>query len=223
MNKIKKISDVLKMDLSQFTPARDEEIDEWERKQAQEQLLENYKKTVPERYKQESFATFRAETDEQKTALTVAKAFSESVKQGGFRTLIFLGSVGTGKTHLACGIIRESGGIYRLSSAIVEELRRAKSFSAKESEADILDYYGSVKLLVIDEISRGFWENEEKYMLYQIINERYNRRKSTVLISNQRQKEFLAYIGVAAGDRLTESAETLELLGKSFRTELRKR
>lgn len=56
---------------------------------------------------------------------------------------------------------------------------------------------------------------EEQYMLYQIINERYNRRKPTVLISNQTKKN-LQYIGIAAADRLTESAQVVELTGKSY-------
>lgn len=222
MNEFKRIGELIKIDLSLISPTNDAEISEWERKQEEERLLENYRKTVPERYRRESFKSFMAETDEQKKALQKAKLFSEAVKQGRFRTLVLLGSVGTGKTHLACGIIRESGGTYRLSSEIVEELRRAKSFSATETESRILDFYGNTSLLVIDEIARVAAENEEKYMLYQVINERYNRQKSTALISNQTKKEFLSYVGLAAADRLSESAEVVEFSGKSFRSGLRK-
>lgn len=139
----------------------------------------------------------------------------------GLPNAYFLGNVGTGKTHLACGIIRECGGLYRLASAIVEELRRAKSFNADKTEAKILDAYGKTSLLIIDEIGRGAVAAEEQYMLYQIINERYNRRKPTVLISNQTKKEFLQYIGIAAADRLTESAQVVELTGKSYRAIMR--
>ena len=130
--------------------------------------------------------------------------------------------VGTGKTHLALSIIRECGGLYRLSSNIVEELRRAKSFTAKESEAEILENYGNARLLVIDEIGRGVAGAEEQYMLYQIINERYNRRKPTILISNQTKKDFLSYIGIAAADRLTESAQVVEFTWQSYRAVIRR-
>lgn len=222
MNEFKRIGELLKINFSQCSPAKDAEVSEWERKQEEERLLENYRKTVPERYKRESLNSFVADFDEQKNALKEAVDFSVAVKQKEFRTLVFLGSVGTGKTHLACGIIREVGGIYRLSSEIVEELRRAKSFSATETEARILDFYGNVSFLVVDEIARGAAENDEKYMLYQVINERYNRRKPTVLISNQTKNEFLSYIGLAAADRLAESAEVFEFSGKSFRAGLRK-
>ena len=132
-----------------------------------------------------------------------------------------LGNAGTGKTHLACAIIREAGGKYRTAPDIVEEMRRAKSFTANDTEADIIKYYGHVSLLVIDEIGRGIAATDEKYMLYQILNARYNTRKPTVLISNHKKTDFLQYIGVAAADRLVESAEVWELNGESYRRELR--
>ena len=41
-----------------------------------------------------------------------------------------------------------------------------------------------------DEIGRGISATDEKYMLYQIINARYNTRKPTVLISNFTKADF---------------------------------
>lgn len=221
MDEIKSIAELLKIDLSQVTPQNDAEIAEIERRQREAERTERYRKQVPERYWKESLDTYRTDTAERKAAAEKARAFVQCARQGGFQTLLFLGSVGTGKTHLACGIVRETGGLYRLAPAIAEEIRRAKSFSAKETEADILDYYGHASLLVIDEIGRGIAAAEEQYMLYQIINERYNRRKPTVLISNQTKTEFLKYVGTAAADRLTESARAVEFTGKSYRAELR--
>ena len=157
----------------------------------------------------------------QTTAAKAATNFLHAVKCGEFRSLVMIGNAGTGKTHLACGIIREAGGKYRTAPEIVEEMRRTKSFSANESEGDIIDYYGRLKLLVIDEIGRGISATDEKYMIYQLVNARYNTRKPTVLISNLGKSDFLQYIGVAAADRLVESAEILEMNGESYRRELR--
>jgi DNA replication protein DnaC len=75
--------------------------------------------------------------------------------------------------------------------------------------------------LIIDEIGRGIAATDEKYMLYQVLNARYNTRKPTVLISNHKKADFLQYIGVAAADRLVESAELVEMNGESYRRELR--
>lgn len=222
MNEARKLSDILNIDLSQYLSERDAEIAEIERKQAEREKIERYKRQAPERYWNESIDTYKTDTEERRKAKAKAESFIQAVKCGKFQTLIFLGAVGTGKTHLASGIIYECGGLYRLAPAIVEEIRRAKSFSARETEAEILDNYGSARLLVIDEIGRGVAAAEEQYMLYQIINERYNRRKPTVLISNQTKKDFLNYVGIAAADRLTESAQVVEFTGKSYRGEIRR-
>lgn len=213
------------LDLHNMTPeemaAHDAEIERRERQQAAEKKLERYKKSVPERYFNEALDTFKITNDMQATAAKAATNFLHAVKCGEFKSLVMIGNAGTGKTHLACAIIREAGGKYRTAPDIVEEMRRAKSFTANDTEADIIDYYGHIKLLVIDEIGRGIAATDEKYMLYQILNARYNTRKPTVLISNHKKADFLQYIGVAAADRLVESAEILEMTGESYRRELR--
>ena len=222
MNEVRKLSDILNIDFSQYSAERDAEIAEMERKQAEREKIERYKRQAPARYWNESIDTYKAETEAQIKAKTATQDFINAVDCGVFCSLIFIGTVGTGKTHLALSIIRECGGMYRLSPNIVEELRRAKSFTAKESEAEILENYGNARLLVIDEIGRGVVAAEEQYMLYQIINERYNRRKPTILISNQTKKDFLNYIGIAAADRLTESAQVVEFTWQSYRAVIRR-
>ena len=221
MNELKDITTLLNNFLSNFTPEDDTRALERERKLQKEALYINYRQTVPERFFKESIDTYKVDDNEKHNALSKTRIFIKEVKYKHFQTLILLGSVGTGKTHLACGIIRECGGLYRLASAIVEELRRAKSFRNTETEADILYNYGQTNLLVIDEIGRSASTIDEQYMLYQVINERYNRKKPTILISNQTKKDFFQYIGIATTDRLTESAEVVELTGKSYRAIIR--
>ena len=212
--------------INEMTPeekrAHDEEMAKLEEKQAQYDKLERYQKSgVPERYFTEALDTYKITNEMQATAAKAATNFLHAVKCGEFKSLVMIGNAGTGKTHLACGIIREAGGKYRTAPEIVEEMRRAKSFTANDTEADIIDYYSHISLLVIDEIGRGIAATDEKYMLYQILNARYNTRKPTVLISNFTKADFLQYIGVAAADRLVESAEIWELNGESYRRELR--
>ena len=223
MHEIGSIARLFDIDTSVFTPERDAEIAELERRREAAAKEERYRKAVPERYWSESLDSYRTDTAERKAAAEKARAFAQCVRLGEFRTLLLLGAVGTGKTHLACGIVRECSGTYRLSSAIVDELQHAKSFSSRETVADILDFYGSARLLVVDEIGRVSAAREEQYALYQIINARYNRRKPTVLISNQTKGAFLGYIGEAAADRLAESACAAELSGGSYRAEMRVR
>lgn len=201
--------------------AHDAEIERQEREAERLALLDWYRSVVPERYHVESLDTYKATNDAQKKALAAARQFLQAVKCGEFKTLVMLGNAGTGKTHLACGIIREYGGYYRTAPEIVEELRRAKSFTADTTEERLVGHYGHTPLLVIDEIGRGINATDEKYMIYQVLNARYNSRRPSVLISNFSKSEFLQYIGVAAADRLVESAEIVEINGTSYRRELR--
>lgn len=214
------------LNLQKMTPeeiaAHDAEIERREAQQAQREKYERYTKSgAPERYWNESLDTYRINNDMQATAAKAATNFLHAVKCGEFKSLVLIGSAGTGKTHLACAIVRETRGKYRTAPDIVEELRRAKSYTSDETEEEIINYYGHVPLLVIDEIGRGIAATDEKYMLYQILNARYNTRKPTLLISNHKKADFLQYIGAAAADRLVESAEIYELTGESYRRELR--
>lgn len=214
------------LNLQKMTPeeiaAHDAEIERREAQQAQREKYERYTKSgAPERYWNESLDTYRINNDMQATAAKAATNFLHAVKCGEFKSLVLIGSAGTGKTHLACAIVRETRGKYRTAPDIVEVLRRAKSYTSDETEEEIINYYGHVPLLVIDEIGRGIAATDEKYMLYQILNARYNTRKPTLLISNHKKADFLQYIGAAAADRLVESAEIYELTGESYRRELR--
>ena len=202
--------------------ARAAEMEKEEKEHAARMKLEAYRKSgAPERYQNESLDTYTVTNDMQRTGRTAAAEYIQDVKRGLFKTLVLIGTAGTGKTHLACAVIRETGGKYRTAAEIVEEIRRAKSFSADETEAEILRKYTRCEVLVIDEIGRGISATDEKYMLYQVLNARYNARKPTVLVSNFTKAEFLQYIGVAVADRLVESAEVYELIGDSYRRELR--
>jgi DNA replication protein DnaC len=213
---------ILKNPLANMTAeeiaAHDAEIKRQEEEQEQRERIERYKRSgVPERYYNESLDTYKITNEMQKAAARAIGEFLREIKCGAFRTLVLIGSAGTGKTHLACGVVREYGGKYATAPDIVEVIRRAKSFSADQTEQQIIDSYSHKSLLIIDEIGRGIAATDEKYMLYQIINARYNTRKPTVLISNFTKADFLQYIGVAAADRLVESGDIVEMTGESFR------
>ena len=203
--------------------AHDKEVAEQIAAQEKREATERYKKSgVPERYWETTLDSYKVTNDMQRAAIIGARNYTTEIQRGDFKSYVMIGNAGTGKTHIACGILREYGwGLYRTAPDIVEELRRAKSFTALETEAQIIKHYGQVSLLIIDEIGRGIAATDEKYMIYQVLNARYNTRKPTVLISNYTKADFLKYIGVAAADRLVESAELVEMNGERYRRELR--
>lgn len=172
---------------------------------------------IGERFFCESFDTYIARNEETKMAKEIVLKYLKDIQQGKFRTLKLLGAVGNGKTHLAAAILKEFGGTYRKAAEIVSEYQVSKSFSANLREKDLMDMYGRSKLLVIDEIGRSNSEKDEKYMLYALLNARYEMRKPSVLISNFFNKDFAMYTGEAVTDRLNEQAITIEFKGDSYR------
>lgn len=157
-------------------------------------------------------------------ALNVVTAYLQSLRCGAFKSLVLCGNPGTGKTHLAGGLLYELGGIFRLSDVIREEYEAAKSFTAKYTQAELIRRYGTAPFLVIDEVGRTespVTANVEKHCLYRIINERYNNRLPTVFTSNLTQEGFITYLGKASMDRLIESADFCVFDWSSFRLKKR--
>jgi DNA replication protein DnaC len=89
-------------------------IDKYDRKQKaiENQVKENKKKEwlknigVKADYETSTLGTYEAKTDSQKAALNACK----SLKDGGIKKLILLGSNGVGKTHLASALVKLMNG-----------------------------------------------------------------------------------------------------------------
>jgi DNA replication protein DnaC len=120
-----------------------------------------------------------------------------TVKNRAWKTNLFLcGKSGTGKTHLAMCLVKE-GGVYKKLLRIFREVKT--DFSAEQS---VVDFYGSVKLLIIDEVGRQGFTPFEKTLFWDIIDTRWNNLLPTTLLTNLDRKEFIAEYGTAIIDRL---------------------
>ena len=218
------LSKILTVDTSD--PSRwqehDAEVEAFEKKEAAENKQKRYEESTPRRYWNESLDTYKTDTPEQAKALALVRRYVEKIKGGDAGNLALIGRAGAGKTHLSCGALRECGGKYYAASELAERMHRAHGFSTKETEAEILAECTDCPLLVIDEIGRGANAQDEKYAIYQIMNERYNERRGTVLISNFDTNTFYNYIGDAVVDRFIECGYVFEFkTTQSYRQQLR--
>ena len=202
--------------IAAMTPEERAEHDAWVDKEnakaADLQKQSNYEKAAPRRYWQSSLDTYTVSNPEQRQALQAVRQFVGDIKGGQAANLALIGRAGTGKTHLACGALRECGGRYYAASELAERMHRAHGFSTHETEADILKECTECTLLVIDEVGRGASPDDEKYAIYKIINERYNERRGTLLVSNFKAAEFYKYIGAAVADRFNEGGAVFEFI-----------
>jgi DNA replication protein DnaC len=105
--------------------------------------------------------------------------------------LVLAGNHGTGKTHLAVAIAnhrldRGSPAIFIVVPDLLDRLRATFGPSSDVTYDELFESAREVELLVLDDLgaqSSTPWAQEK---LYQIINERYNRRLPTVITSNLR-------------------------------------
>ena len=82
----------------------------------------------------------------------------------------------------------------------------------------MLSVYTGVDLLIVDEVGVKAGTENEKQIIFNVLNERYNNVLPTVLISNLRENEVKTYLGERVWDRLKEGGGNVLILnGESQR------
>lgn len=166
---------------------------------------------IPERFQDRRLDNFEAETEGQKKALQEARAFADDFERVSYQTgrsMVFIGTPGTGKTHLAIGIALQimGSGYSALFITVMRAIRRVKDTWGKggESESEAISTIVAPDLLILDEVGIQFGSETEKLILFDILNERYEKRKPCILLSNFTIPEVKAFLGERIFDRLRE-------------------
>ena len=166
---------------------------------------------IPERFRDRTLQRFVAETAQQARALLFAKDYADHFDQAlaTGRSALFIGRPGTGKTHLAVGIglqIMRHGRTV-LFSTVMRAIRRVKDTwnrESRESETQAIAALVFPDLLILDEVGVQFGSDTEKLILFDVLNERYEKRRPTLLLSNLTLDEVKTYLGERIFDRLRE-------------------
>lgn len=176
---------------------------------------------IPERFHDRTLKTYKVENQGQKHAFDFAVGFAEDLasKGGGRgRCAIFTGMVGTGKTHLAVGIgmrlMRQGHPV--LFCTVMRAIRRIKDTwvrGSAETESQAVAALVFPDLLILDEVGVQFGSETEKTLLFDVLNERYERRKSTLLLSNLPVDQIKAYLGERLFDRMREDGGEVVTFG----------
>lgn len=185
---------------------------------------------IPERFETSSFDDYEVEPDNRRQAnnLQRCREYAEEfprLKDNGV-SLILMGNVGTGKTHLATAIAQH---VIRTHDMRVHYVKAAKLFrrvkdtygKQGESEGEVIGQYAKMPLLIIDEIGLSFGSETELNILSEIIDERYERRLPLLIVTNIDTKEELEkWLGKRAYDRLTENGRALLFDWESHRRKM---
>lgn len=129
----------------------------------------------------------------------------------GPKSILFLGSNGTGKTHLASTIAQEllfSGKIssFRYYSAYDISLLIKNSWfrESAKNEMQIMRDFVDLDLMIIDEVGVQFGTETDMLLFFQVFNKRLGNEKPTILISNKNADELKNLVGPRVVDRLRE-------------------
>jgi len=194
--------------------------DEIAAKERQKQAITGlHNAMVAPRFIDRSLGSYLAENAGQKKALSDARWFIENAAQSV--GLIFLGNNGTGKNHLAAGIVKEflTRGKTALMTEAVKVVRKIKESWRREgqTESEVIEVYTKIDLLVIDECGVQFGSDTERMYLTEIINDRYNACLSTILIGNLTIEKLTQVIGERVIDRFREGGKVTLFDWTSYR------
>ena len=140
-----------------------------------------------------------------------------------FENILFIGSSGVGKTHLATaiGIEASSNHISTYFIHFQTLMAKVKKAVSENKVEHFIKSYAKYKLLIIDEL--GYLPVEKIYatVFFQLIAARYEK-KSTIITTNQPLSKWGEVLGdpVLANaiiDRLIHHSSIVKITGKSYR------
>ncbi len=146
---------------------------------------------IPRRYEHctlDSFDTHDPTTTSHAVAKRIARDWVERwplVEHG----LLFLGKPGTGKTHLAVGIVRELAQkgarvMFYEQRQLLKEIQATFDAGGTRGESDVLRPALDADVLVLDDLGAGRTTPWSRDVVHDIIVQRYNDNAALLLTSN---------------------------------------
>ena len=123
------------------------------------------------------------------TAMVEARGFAREFPLTEKSGLLFMGSPGVGKTHLAVAVLRELlqrgfQGLFVDYQALLEGMLasydRASGSTARETYQETLD----AEVLLLDDLGARRLSDWAEDTVFSIINHRYNAKKATIVTTN---------------------------------------
>ena len=111
----------------------------------------------------------------------------------GWRCMVVLGPIGTGKTHLAAAMAKKFCVLancyyttaYAMSQRIIKDMNA--------------DFFEKQSMLLIDEVSRGYETKAEQNRFFDLVNNYYNDEKPLIFFGNKNIDEVFEAVGPAVG------------------------
>lgn len=173
-----------------------EEAEERERLQQKiSRLLGN--SGIKKRFQSRTFESFEIDNKNME-AYEIANTYAEKFKhyKDKGEGLYFVGSFGTGKTHLAVAIALQliNQGVPVICKTLIDllgEIKKTFDDDSRVNEHQVLGLYRTVDLLVIDDLGKEPPTDWAMATFYSIINDRYENCLPTIITTNYNDKELI--------------------------------
>lgn len=177
------------------------------KKDAQERLI---KSGISDRVKTNTFKNYKQDNDQRKDAVNTCLKYLSDFKEK-YPSLILMGEVGAGKTHLAIATANKLLSKYVVKYVLYEDIRALKfSLNDREHYNSVISNLREVQVLFIDDLFKGLEKDidasrakAELDVVYEIINHRYNNKKP-VLITTELNINRMMQIDKAIASRILE-------------------
>ncbi len=156
------------------------------------------------------------------------KRFSETFRPGESESIVLFGGTGLGKTHLSsavAGAVIEQGHdvCYVSAVSLVSDFEfnrfGNRSAGASGDEDNNTDRYYDSDLLIIDDLGTEVSNQFTTSVLYDLINTRLCRHRSTVISTNLTQDDFRRRYWDRITSRVLGEYTVLPFLGKDIRAQ----
>lgn len=203
----------------------DREIEKQKKRREKQMEIERLKRTCFNSMREWSY-TFKNYQGEENQSLMIAKNFVEDYEKMKKENigLLFYGSVGSGKTYLACSIANSLIEQYQISvkirnfAQIINELQKSSFDFDKNAYIESLV---NTSVLILDDLGIERDTSYAKEQVYNIVNSRYLKQKPTIFTTNlsydtiQNCKDSVEYQRIYS--RIIEMCIPVMVVGEDFR------